>query len=195
MSDVAHRLATYADVLNAPEGFTAEILAGELHLTPRPAVPHQITSSELGADVLVGFGRGGGPSGWWILDEVELHLGQPDPRSVVAVPDLAGWRRERLPERPKGPAIELAPDWVCEVLSPGARNVRRDRLLKTEAYAEAGVAWMWIVDPVAQTVEALELREGRWTVAGVFGGPVEARIPPFEAKAFDMAPWWPELGE
>lgn len=192
MAEPAPRTATYADVLAAPEGMTAEILDGELHLSPRPAATHQTTRSELGADVLMAFSRGrGGPGGWIILDEVELHLGQPDPHSVVVVPDLSGWRRERMPYRPAKAAISLAPDWVCEVLSPGAVQVRRDRLLKADAYHRAGVAWMWLVDPVARTVEVFRRDEG-WMRVATHGSDGEARLPPFEAVAFDVGAWWPD---
>ncbi|MCA9571798.1 MAG: Uma2 family endonuclease, partial [Myxococcales bacterium] len=158
MGEPQSRIATYDDVLAAPDGMTAEILLGELHLSPRPSPRHQRAASVLGGDLVTRFDRGrdGGPGGWIVLHEVELHLGHPDPRSTVVVPDLCAWRRERLPETPDTPAIEVRPDWVCEVLSPGARDVRRDRLVKTEVYHQAGVPWLWIVDPRAHTVEVFQ---------------------------------------
>jgi len=196
MSDPATTPATYADVLAAPEGMTAEILDGELHLSPRPSAHHQVTTSELGADLLMGFARGrGGPGGWVILDEVELHLGAPEPTSVVAVPDLSGWRKERMPAAPATAAVQLAPDWVCEVLSPGARNVRRDRLIKAEVYHRAEVSWMWLVDPVAQVVEVFRREEAGWLRAATHAGGGQARLPPFDAVTFDVAPWWPSEPE
>lgn len=193
MSEKAARPATYDDVLAAPEGMTAEILNGELHLSPRPGAPHQATSSELGADVLMSFARGrGGPGGWIIMDEVELHLGKTEPTSIVAVPDLSGWRKERMPVRPTTPAVQLAPDWVCEILSPGARNIRRDRLIKADVYHRAGVAWMWLVDPRAQTIEVFRREASGWLRAATHAGGGEARLAPFDAVAFDVQPWWPE---
>ncbi len=192
MTDPARRYATYDDVLAAPDGMTAEILAGELHLSPRPGGPHQLTASSMGADVLVAFARErNGPGGWIILDEIELHLGEPDPRMVVAVPDLSGWRKERMPRPPTTPAVELAPDWVCEILSPGARNARRDRLLKADAYHQAGVRWMWIVDPLARTVEVFQHTDSGWLWVQTHDGDGEARLAPFDAVAFDTSPWWP----
>jgi Uma2 family endonuclease len=196
MADPARRVATYDDVLAAPEGMTAEILDGELHLSPRPGGAHQLTASSMGADVLVTFAReSGGPGGWIILHEVELHLGAPAPRTVVAVPDLSGWRKERMPKPPTTAAVELPPDWVCEVLSPGARNARRDRLLKAEAYHRAGVGWMWLVDPLARTIEVMQHTEAGWLRVQTHDGDGEARLAPFDAVAFDTAPWWPPVDE
>jgi Uma2 family endonuclease len=192
MTGPARRIATYDDVLAAPEGMTAEILNGELHLSPRPGVPHQLTASSMGADVLVRFARErGGPGGWSVLRRVELHLGEHDPRSVVAVPDLSGWRKERMPQPPLTAAVQLSPDWVCEILSPGAANARRDRVLKADAYHRAGVQWMWIVDPVVRTIEVMERTDAGWLRVHTHDGDGEARLPPFEAVAFDTAPWWP----
>lgn len=191
MGDPARRPATYADVLAAPDGMTAEILAGELHLSPRPSASHQVAASEIGFDLGSAFRRGrGGPGGWILLHEVELHLGDPVPESEVAVPDLSGWRRERMPHRPTAPAITLPPDWVCEVLSPGPRNVRRDRMLKGDLYHRAGIPWMWLVDPVAQLVEVYRREDEGYLRVHQAGGADEARLPPFDAVAFDLSNWW-----
>lgn len=194
MAEAAHRISTYQDVLEAPEGFTAEIIAGELHLTPRPAVPHAYSASNAGADLNTTFGRresgGDRPGGWWIIDEPELHLGRSDPRSEVLVPDLAGWRRSRMPKPPRAAAVELAPDWVCEVLSPGSRNVRRDRLLKADAYHLAGVAHYWLIDPLARLVEVFEHAEVGWTRTHAVSGDEPARLPPFDAVALQLSEWW-----
>ena len=133
--------ATYDDVLNAPEHKVAEILDGELFLSPRPAPRHAVASSALG--MAIGGVRStgtGGPGGWWILDEPELHFGDD-----VVVPDLAGWRRERMPAIPDAAFFTLAPDWVCEVLSPSTERIDRGRKLRI--YAEAGVAHAWLVNP------------------------------------------------
>lgn len=195
MAEPAKRLATYQDVLDAPEGYTAEILNGELWLMPRPGVPHQTTSDDVFLDLGGRYRRrrGGGdsPGGWLIITEVELHLGDPVPESLVMVPDLSGWRRERLPSPPSTPAISVRPDWVCEILSPGARNARRDRLVKMPLYHDLGVPWLWIVDPLARTVEAYRHEPEGYLQVGVFGGSTEARIPPFDEEPLDLGNWWP----
>lgn len=197
MSDPARRRATYQDVMDAPPNMRAEILLGELHLTPRPQFDHASVSSAAGADLHVTFGRRGGsaPGGWVILDEPELHLGGSDPQATVAVPDLAGWRRERF-RRPKTGGHTIPADWVCEVLSPGARNVRRDRIIKTAVYHDAGIAWLWIVDPAARTIEVFRSEPPGYLLLHTFAGDDrEARIPPFESVPLDISVWWEDLGE
>lgn len=181
------RRATYADLEHTPENMVAEIINGELVLSPRPAPRHANTASVLGSDI---NGRFHGPPpdrGWWILDEPELHLSED-----AYVPDIAGWRRERMPRLPDTAAFEIAPDWICEVLSPSTH--RRDRMLKLPAYAHEGVAWAWLVDPISRHLEVYRLVEGRWVLEGTWGeGHPEsaaARIPPFEALALDLDRWW-----
>ena len=177
--------ATYEDVLNAPENKVAEILDGELFLSPRPGPKHVVTSSRLGR-VLGPFDEDpGGPGGWWILDEPELHLG-----NQVVVPDLAGWRRERLPAVPEEAHFSLAPDWICEVLSPSTERIDRGRKLRI--YAEAGVAHAWFVNPVERTVEVLRLRDGAWTIVAVCSDSDTVRIEPFEAIELELGRLWPE---
>src|SRR5258706_14438944 len=107
MADAARRRATYADLLAVPENLIGEILEGEIVTQPRPAARHALVSSGLGAEIFGPFHRGrGGPGGWIILDEPELRL-----HGDVLVPDLAGWRRERVPQLPDVAAFALAPDW------------------------------------------------------------------------------------
>lgn len=199
MAEPAKRVATYQDVLSAPPLHTAEILNGELWVSPRPSVPHQVIGTELSADLVMRHRRRKGgddpPSGWIIITEVELHLGDPVPDSTVIVPDLSGWRRERMPTRPSTAAITLRPDWVCEILSPGARNARRDRLVKMPLYHHLGVPWLWIVDPLALTLEAYRHEPEGYLQVGIFGGSVEASIPPFDEEPFDLGNWWPEGDE
>ena len=176
--------ATYEDVLTAPPNKVAEILDGELFLSPRPAPRHAVISSELGMALGNPFHRGsGGPGGWWILDEPELHLGEH-----IVVPDLAGWRRERLPAIPEEAFFSLAPDWVCEVLSPSTERIDRGRKLRI--YAEAGVAHAWLVTPAERMLEVLRLREGAWTIVGVFGDSDTVRIEPFEAIELELGRLW-----
>ncbi len=176
--------ATYEDVLNAPENKIAEILDGELFLSPRPAFLHAIAASRLGIHIGGPFDRGiGGPGGWVIVDEPELHFG-----AQVIVPDLAGWRRERLPTLPDRPWLELVPDWVCEVLSPSTERIDRGRKLRI--YAETGVSHVWLVNPVERTLEVLRLREGSWTIVTVLTAEDEVRTEPFEAVAFPLGALW-----
>src|SRR5262249_34920193 len=144
----------------------AEIIDGKLVTSPRPATPHAWTSSVLGQDLGPLNGRAGGagrPGGWWILDEPELHLAED-----VLVPDLAAWRHDRMPAVPNARFLTLAPDWACEVVSPGTGRIDRSR--KMGIYAREGVRHLWIVDPLARTLEVYRLEGGRWVVVGTHGG-------------------------
>jgi Uma2 family endonuclease len=126
----------------------------------------------------------GGPGGWWLLDEPELHLGDD-----VLVPDLGGWRRQRMPRLPDGAALTLAPDWTCEVISPSTARV--DRAQKLPIYAREHVEWLWLVDPLARTLEIFRLENDAWKLATVKGPTGLLHGPPFEAVAIDVARWWP----
>lgn len=185
MGEAARRLATYADLEAVPEGQIAEIMAGELHTQPRPAIMHSRAASELGVELGWPFGRGrGGPGGWWILDEPELHLGED-----VLVPDLAGWRRERLPkEALQQAAIDLAPDWICEVLSPRTETI--DRGLKMSLYAREQVAHAWLVHPLAKTLEAYRLEPNGWLRIGFWHGDAAVRVEPFDAVELELSALW-----
>ncbi len=177
--------ATYADVLAAPEHVVAELIDGELYTSPRPAAPHTRAASRLGIDIGGPFdsGFGGGPGGWIILFEPELHIvGQ------VLVPDLAGWRRERMPEIPDAAAFELAPDWVCEVLSPATSGL--DRVKKMPKYAGAGVRNAWLVDPDARSLEVLRLDGDTWRLVAAHEGTEKVRAEPFEAVELDLSALW-----
>ncbi len=178
--------ATYEDALNAPDNKLAEILDGELVLSPRPGLAHLGASTRLTSDLEGPFDRGrGGPGGWRILAEPELHLGEH-----VIVPDLAGWRRERLPSLPDRPWLDLAPDWVCEVLSPSTERIDRGRKLRV--YAEAGVTHAWLLNPIVRTLEVLRLREGAWTIVVVLTGDQPAHVEPFEALPLAVGDLWAE---
>jgi Uma2 family endonuclease len=178
--------ATYDDLLRVPEHRVAELVDGDLYATPRPAPRHAAVTSSLEAELKwpFDFGRGG-PGGWWLLFEPELHLGED-----VLVPDLAGWRRERLPVLPDLPFFTLAPDWVCEVISPGTE--RLDRTRKLPAYAHSGVGHAWLVNPLARTLEILRLEQGRWTVVAAHAGDEIIRAEPFEAAQIDPLLLWGE---
>jgi Uma2 family endonuclease len=182
----SRRPATYQDVLDTPPNMVAELVRGALHLQPRPASRHARAGSALGARIGNPFDYDpAGPGGWWILFEPELHLG-PD----VLVPDLAGWRRERMPTYPDVPFFTLAPDWACEVLSPGTR--RLDLTDKRDIYGASGVGHLWLVDPKDRTLEAFALRDGAWVLTAALKDDAELRVPPFEAVAFPLAALWPD---
>jgi Uma2 family endonuclease len=167
-----------------PDHLIGELIDGELVTQPRPAAPHARAASRLGMEVGNPFDRGkGGPGGWIILDEPELHL-----HGDALVPDLAGWRRERMPELPEVAAFELAPDWVCEVLS--ASTQRWDRVRKMRVYAREQVSHVWLVDPVAQTLEVYTWSGSAWVRSQVAEGGEKLRATPFEAIELDLALLW-----
>lgn len=182
------RSALYADLEALPENMVGEILAGVLYASPRPAIRHARTYSRLGVVLGGPFDVGpNGPGGWHILDEPELHLDED-----VLVPDLAGWRRERLPELPDdAAAMTLAPDWVCEVLSPHS-TATRDRNIKMPIYAREGVAHVWLVDPDARTLEVFRLTGPHYTALVTYAETVPVRAEPFEALEFPLGVLWGE---
>ncbi len=185
MADPARKLATYDDLLAVPDRFVAEIIAGELRAQPRPGPRHACASSVLGGDLGGAFQRGrGGPGGWWILDEPELHLAGGD----ILVPDLAGWRVTRMPDLPETAYFGVAPDWVCEVLSPSTEA--DDRADKLPIYARAGVAHAWLVDPILKTLEVLRREGDRWTLFGTYKGDAAVRAEPFDAVPLELGALW-----
>ena len=176
--------ATYEDLLEVPDPLVAEILDGDLYASPRPALPHARVASALGGQLYDPFDRGrGGPGGWWILDEPELHFGDD-----VLVPDLAGWRRDRLPHIPDAPWISLAPDWVCEVASPSTERI--GRVKKLRIYARESVSHAWLVNPTTKTVEVFRRAESSWTLVAAHGGDEAVRAEPFGAIELDLAALW-----
>ena len=177
------RRATYADLVKVPDRFVAEIIHGKLYTTPRPAPRHAQAETSLAAALFNPFHSGtGGPGGWWILLEPELHLLGGD---EVLVPDLAGWRTERMPSLPESAFFETVPDWICEVLSPSTAAL--DRSEKLPLYAEAGVSHAWLVDPLLQTLEVLRLEAASWRLVTTFHGEGQVRAEPFDAIELDLA--------
>ncbi len=186
MASAAKKLATYQDVLAAPAHQVAQLVHGELVLQPRPALPHALAGTRLTSELDGRFGdrRGSrGPGGWVILFEPELHLG-----ADVLVPDIAGWRRERMPVMPAAPYAELAPDFCCEILS--ASTARFDRGSKLPIYAAHGVGYIWLVDPMHQTLEVLALDGDSYRLVATYGGDDVIAAPPFEAAEIDLAALW-----
>lgn len=179
------RPATYADLEAVPPHQIAEIIENTLYVSPRPAPKHAFASSGLGGELVGPFTRGrGGPGGWIILDEPELHL-----REDVIVPDIAGWRVERMPGLPDTAYFPLAPDWICEVLSPSTAGV--DRIKKMPIYAREGVKHVWLLDPNERTLEVFRLTAaGRWEVIGLHGEAEKVRAEPFDAIELDLALLW-----
>jgi Uma2 family endonuclease len=190
MGEPAKRRASYEDVLAAPPHKVAEIIDGELVLSPRPAAPHAAAATALGEELGPPFKRGrGGPGGWINLDEPELHLDRN-----VLVPDLGGWRRETMGAIANEPYFTVRPDWVCEVISPATE--RYDRGDKIALYAAAGVAHAWLVNPLQRTLEVLQLSPAtprQWLTLGVFRDDARVRAAPFEAFELELAILWQDV--
>ena len=184
------RADVIAAYLSAPDTVVAEVIDGELSVMPRPRRQHARAAGELHGELRNPFDRGrGGPGGWVFLPEPELHLG---PKPDILAPDLAGWRRARVPDdflAEDAPAhIELAPDWVCEVLSE--RTQAQDRGKKRRIYRREGVGHYWLVDPRDRTVEVYRLENGRWVEVDTYEGDAAVRAEPFDAIELDLSALW-----
>jgi Uma2 family endonuclease len=187
MATPVKRRATYQDVLDAPEHVVAEIINGDLYLSPRPAGPHTAAASALAFELGPAFDRGkGGPGGWMILIEPELHLGDD-----IVVPDLAAWRVERLAAVTEDAYFTIAPDWICEVLSRSTEAL--DRADKLPIYAAAGVRHAWLVSARNRTLEVFRAHDGKWLTIAVHRGDAKVRAEPFEAIELDLAILWARI--
>ena len=188
VNEPARRGATYQDVLDAPPHMIAEVIDGTLRLQPRPAKPHAAAASALGEELGPPFKRGrGGPGGWILLDEPELHLS-----ADILVPDLAGWRRERMPVIVADESyFTLAPDWVAEVVSPS--TAKYDRTDKLRIYRREGVEWVWLVDPLARTLEVLRRDAESWSLRGTWRDDERVRAEPFDAIELELAVLWADV--
>jgi Uma2 family endonuclease len=177
--------ATYADLEAVPEHLVAEIIDGELMTHPRPSPRHGGTANALGNELSGPFQKGiAGPGGWVFFVESEVKFGDD-----ILVPDIAGWRRERLTTYPEKNYFTISPDWVCEILSGSTE--KRDRTLKMRIYGDAGIPHMWLIDPRLQILEAFENDKGRWTKIGDWNSDDQVRAPPFDAISFSLADLWP----
>ena len=184
MKSLARKPATYEDLVALPEDQLGQILDGELVASPRPAPGHSLAASILGVELAGPYSRGrGGPGGWWILDEPEIHLGND-----VLVPDLAGWRQARMPYMPEEAFFSLAPDWICEVLSPSTVGI--DRIRKLPIYARNGVGHAWLIDPAARTLEVFRREASGWLLAGAFAGDERVRAEPFDGIELELGALW-----
>jgi Uma2 family endonuclease len=185
MADPAKRQATYADIEALPPHVVGEILFGSLVTHPRPSPTHSKAQATLGRRLGGPFEDGtDGPGGWVFLMEPELHLG-----GNVVVPDLGGWRRERLTPWPDGAYISVPPDWICEILSPATE--RHDRNEKRDIYGRAGVPFLWLLDPRVKVLECFRLVAGQWLLLGTVSGTNPVRMMPFDAVEFDLGSLWP----
>lgn len=187
MAEPAKKQATYEDLCNVPENMTGEIIDGELIVTPRPARRHVHAASALGIEVAPSyqFGRGG-PGGWIIYDEPEIYF---DAKNTI-VPDLAGWRKERLTTPPEEHRFTVPPDWICEVLSP--KTASNDRIKKMRTFARHGVPYVWLIDPLLKTLEVFKLEAGRWFLSDAFEGNEKIRAEPFQEIEIDLGILWLE---
>jgi Uma2 family endonuclease len=185
MSEPAKQRATYDDLFSVPENMIGEIINGELIVTPRPSRKHTYAASAL--DKRIGapyqYGETGGPGGWIIIVEPEIGLGEH-----TLVPDLAGWKKERFPSDEPHNWISVPPDWVCEILSPG--TFRTDKIKKMPLYGQYGVPHLWLIDPVAKTLEIFRLESGRWMVVTVFAEDDSVRAEPFQDIEFNLNDIW-----
>jgi Uma2 family endonuclease len=177
--------ATYEDVEAAPDTMVAELIDGDLYLSPRPASRHARATTKLGTQLDPEFDGPvrGNRGGWWLLFEPELHFGKN-----VLVPAIAGWRRERMPQMPDVAAFTLAPDWLCETLSPSTARLDRER--KLAVYAREGVGHCWLLDPVARRLEVYRLEDGRWTLASTHMGDAPIEAEPFASLPLQPSTWW-----
>jgi len=186
MASPARKPATYEDLLKLPDDRIGEIVDGNLYASPRPSASHSECAFELSLDLGTAFRRGrGGPGGWLFLFEPELRL-----LDDTLVPDLAGWRRERLPSVPDAPSVTLAPDWVCEILSPSTE--RTDRVKKLPAYARHGVGHAWLINPSTRTLEVFRREGGNWVLAATHADDAIVRAEPFDAIEIDLLRLWGE---
>lgn len=184
MNHPARRRANYEDVLESPPHVVAEVVDGVLYQTPRPALPHVAAASVVGEELGPPFKRGkDGPGGWMILYEPEIHLG-----ADIVVPDVGGWRRTTLPILPDDAYLTVAPDWVCEVASPRTRAL--DRGKKLDVYQRENVRHVWIIEPLDEFLEVLELDGASYRIVQRVSGVERARLVPFDAIEFDVAALW-----
>ena len=184
VNETTSRPATYQDVIDAPPHLVAEIVDSVLYTRSRHTFEYGYAAGALLIKLGSHFGQGSGdPRGWWIFPEPEVHLGDD-----VLVPDLAGWRQECMPRIPDGVHTDLAPDWVCEILSPSARKLDCDA--RRAVYARASVGYMWQIDADNRSLEAFRLLGGDWGLLESLSGNVPVSLSPFEEVRLDLRDLW-----
>lgn len=177
--------ATYADIEALPPHVVGEIIFGSLETHPRPARRHSMAATRLGGIIGHSFDFGdSGPGGWIFIAEPELHLGPH-----VLVPDVAGWKAERFTETDEGPWYEVAPDWICEILSPS--TAKKDRGDKMRIYATYQVAHLWLLDPKDRLLEVFQRQDSNWLRTHSFADTEDVQAPPFDAITFSLGRLWP----
>ncbi len=168
--------ATAADLARLPPDMRAEIINGEIVQKANPSAEHADAQGGALAHLRGQYHhRSGGdkPGGWWILPEVEIELA---PHEVYR-PDIAGWRRDCMPERP-GMPVKSRPNWICEVLSPS--DASNDLVKKLRVYHQSHVAHYWIIDPQNETLTVL-----RWTPEGYLAALTAGRTDRVRAEPFE----------
>ncbi|MBF0224218.1 MAG: Uma2 family endonuclease [Desulfobacterales bacterium] len=188
MLQALNKNATYNDLYKIPENMIGQIINGELIIMPRPSPRHIKVSSSIGVFIssFYEFGWNGGPGNWIILDEPEIKLGEN-----IFVPDIAGWKKERLSKFPKTNYISLSPDWICEVLSPSTEKT--DRAKKMPIYAQFGVPYLWIINPIEKTLEIFKLSGKQWIVLAIYAEDDKFRDEPFQEIEIDLQNLWIEV--
>lgn len=173
----------YEQIRELPQGVTGEILTPNVVKTmSRPGKRHRRSALQC-SDALRSLNQNLGGTGWWIEVEAEVRL----PNNRLVVPDLVGYRVERVPELPDENPLTILPDWVCEVLSPSTE--KDDLFIKRPLYAQCGISWIWIVDPAKHILEVYETLNGRPALTAVAQENERIVLPPFETE-FDVGPFW-----
>ncbi len=191
MSEPPKTRASYEDLYGIEENAIGQIIDGELIVTPRPSRRHSLAANVLSTEITSSYYLGGtrGPGGWIILFEPEIKLSED-----ILVPDLAGWKEDRLPWEEEHNWISVPPDWVCEIIS--ASSVRVDRIKKSSIYAGEGIPYLWLIDPRYRTLETFKLESGRWLVLGTFADDDKVRAEPFQEAEIELGRlWWKPRGE
>lgn len=182
MAQPERKLLTYEDLLAVDAEGRYELVDGDIEERASPRFAHSRGARKLGAKLDPVDPDDSDAPGWWILIEPDVVF---SPHRVFR-PDLAGWRRERLPDLPDHSAVNVVPDWVCEIVTPGGEDERRDTVKKRRIYAEEGVGWYWLVRPEAGTIEVLELLDGTWKLHGIWAEGDTVALLPFPELTLDV---------